>query len=162
MSKQLQFWNPKARAYVPSDAEPTAENARALSNGRGWRIVLTEPDDALLAAHFKPRPLLKPRYSRPPRDTRSARSRETVVAEYLAWAKAAGLKRITLYDRGQAYAQAFDTDYRGRITPIAGAVADDFEVRYVSRDDFIGDAPAPDWRMRWNHENLRSALGLHR
>jgi hypothetical protein len=89
---------------------------------KGWRIVKSS----------KARPL-KPVYRRP-RAGRATLTRYNAGAargEYLAWAKAKGLKSIAVYEGVRiAYNGPKPTHWQG------------IELRYVNASDFLGDAPA--------------------
>lgn len=90
---QLQFWDPKAREYVPSgyacnvdkphDIEALKDSARG--KGRSWRVCKPE------------RERKNPRIPMPRQSVASARSIHDVQCDYLEWAQRAGLKRVTAY-----------------------------------------------------------------
>jgi hypothetical protein len=84
-TRQLQFWDAKARQYAPSahqgDLDP--DNARVAACGRPWRIAKAE------------RPL-KPKHN-PPRNSGSAYSIEDKQIAYLAWAQLHKLPSVTMY-----------------------------------------------------------------
>lgn len=84
--RQLQFFDPKAKRYVPAlteNADP--KHARSIACGRGWRIARSDRE-------------LRPTY-RGPTYTAASRSSDEVRAEYLKWAIKADLSSITDWNK---------------------------------------------------------------
>lgn len=84
-TRQLQFFDAKTRTYAPSahQGDLSPDNARSVACGRAWRI----------AAVSRP---LKPKYNAP-RSTARSRSIADVQGDYLRWAQAKGLARVTAF-----------------------------------------------------------------
>ena len=81
--------------------------------GRARRMVMVTKDRPLTPRYVKPHP------------DKPSRTKEEVIKQYLAWAKAAGLKQVTAY--------------RGRF-PFKALQG--MAVIEVDVEDFLGDAPA--------------------
>ena len=102
---QLQFWDSRARAYVPASSCETERGAieRLADIGRAmykaWRICKAD------------RPLKPTRYV-PPRGSATGRTVDDVQRDYLTWAQSRGLQSIHVYDRRPPVNWSPKTEYR--------------------------------------------------
>jgi len=125
---QLERWT--GRKYVPHGQPQCMTLAKAYDGQLGetarklglpaWRVVRCDKD----------RPRGKPRAWRPAPSRDYSRSVETIRAEYLAWAAAAGLERVAVYAR------------RDEIDVRMQAHGLNLSPYTVDPADFLGPAPA--------------------
>jgi hypothetical protein len=85
MSHQLQLFDRKTKRYVPVElANPDADTARIIANGKPWRICKPDRD-------------LKKHYTSPCRNTKT-RTAQTIRDQYVQWALDNLLRSITAFD----------------------------------------------------------------
>lgn len=118
--RQLQFFDPVAREYVPTFERADGDHARSIANGRAWRICRAD------------RPL-KPKLNRR-HSTASARTIAEVQTAYLIWARTAGVESVTMYSNHPARNLIEDTRETRR-DGTANTMIFPGPVRYVSDDE---------------------------
>jgi hypothetical protein len=158
-TRQLQFWNPATRSYEPVAVAPVSgyransddtDQMRALANGRTWRIAKAE------------RPLKNPKHHPPRSGYAYSRDKLTVCKQYLEWARAHGITRVTAYT-GTGFLVNPRTTYSrvGRKTfanTTYTDLAEGFTIRYVTPEEqfaVIAESLPPE-----QHDKPMAAPGL--